>query len=245
MAHATSVLVPGSGAFSASTRAFLRSGTDTLSSGWSLASERFLVLNTLAEYGGREVIWQNPLTYKPSFATPISMDGAFEGVGLRSPLVLGRAADYQQNIGKQALLGTRQKPKVRYEQNANLVVRTEEYMINRAQELGVYIPDGVRIMFVDPALLSNQVGALAEYGQTGTYQGLDLSKTMTWNGMKNINGKIPIRLNKTLLSSDEAAVAYISHEFYELAQFEQLATWNRRKFVQQTASPELGGFQDS
>ena len=42
-------------------------------------------------------------------------------------------------------------------------------MIELAERHGVYIPDDVMIMFVDPGKLHNGVGALAEYQQIANY----------------------------------------------------------------------------
>ncbi|SMC27180.1 hypothetical protein SAMN02745857_02740 [Andreprevotia lacus DSM 23236] len=157
----------------------------------------------------------------------------------------GREHDIPKSTVARELLGTGQAPKLVYQQNAGNVIRTREYMLNLAREMGVYIPDDVYVIFVDPSLLSNKVGAMAEYGQTGNYLGANLAAIMTWDGMKNINNMIPVRLSENLLSSDEAAVAHIAHEMYELEKFESLGVWNQRTFIKQTASPEFGGLQDS
>lgn len=59
--------------------------------------------------------------------------------------------------------------------------------------------------FVD----TQNCGAPTEYRQTGKYLEDDLSATMAWDDMKNINGTIPVRVSDTLLSSDERVVAHI------------------------------------
>lgn len=118
-------------------------------------------------------------------------------------------------------------------------------MIALATHLGVDIPDDVRIFFVAAELMSNKVGADAEYAQTGKYKGTDLGRIMTWDDMKHDNGTIPVRINDKLLTSDEAAVAHIAHECYELTKFEQANRWTLQEFIKQTAAPAGGGRQEN
>lgn len=64
--------------------------------------------------------------------------------------------------------------------------------------------------------------------------------------MKNpFTQKIPVRISNELLISDEAAVAHIAHESFELAKFEETGRWTKCFFIQQAASPANGGFQGS
>lgn len=143
-------------------------------------------------------------------------------------------------------LGAAQQPRLVYQPNAGGVARTPEYMLDLAQKMGVYIPEGVDIQFVDPALLANKVGAQAEYGQLGKYLGDDPSKVMTWDGMAHdLTGKIPVRISNELLTSDESAVAHIAHESFELGNFEAEGQWTQRFYIQQTAAPAQGGLQAS
>ena len=143
-------------------------------------------------------------------------------------------------------LGAAQQPRLLYQPNPGGVARTPEYVIALAKKMGVHIPEDLDIQFVDPALLSNKVGAQAEYGQVGKYLGDDPSKVMTWDGMvHDLTGKIPVRISNELLTSDEAAVAHIAHESFELANFEAEGQWTQRFYIQQTAAPAQGGLQAS
>lgn len=77
-------------------------------------------------------------------------------------------------------LGTAQEARLKWENNAVGVERSQQHILNLAQECGVYIPKVVETQFVHPSSLQNVVDAKAEYGQLGRASRDDLSKTMTW-----------------------------------------------------------------
>ena len=126
--------------------------------------------------------------------------------------------------------------------NANGVTRTPQEAIALAEQHGVVIPEDVAIHFVESDQLLNTVGAKAEYSQlprNAANQGAN--DLITWDSLKNSQGKIPVRFSTDLLSSDEAAVAHIGHEMYELNKFEDIGSMKLIDFRRAIMDSRSGG----
>ena len=50
----------------------------------------------------------------------------------------------------------------------------------------------------------------------GNAANLGRNDIVTWDTFKNKAGKVPVRISTALLGSDEAAIAHLAHESYEL-----------------------------
>jgi hypothetical protein len=144
--------------------------------------------------------------------------------GARSPALAaawGRAADEgaevalaQQRLGAG---GAARGPAFEWRQNAGGQVRTVAEAVAIARQHGVEIGDdifiGVADDFVPP-------GAYASYGQLGSH--FRPGDEVLWTDLLNRRGKVPVRLHSSVLKSDEAIVAVLAHEMYELNRLRQI-----------------------
>ena len=94
-----------------------------------------------------------------------------------------------------------------------------------AKQAGVSFPEDVQVFWVKPSQLHNTVGAQAEYsvleanfgdGRVGNAANLGPNDAVTWEIFQNKAGKVPVRISTDLLGSDEAAIAHLVHDSYEL-----------------------------
>jgi hypothetical protein len=99
-----------------------------------------------------------------------------------------------------------------YMQNAGGVVRTEAEALDLARSYGVHIPDDVNIGFI-----KNWTRADADAEYFSNARSYNAGDNVSWADFYNDRtNMIPVRVNYDLLSSDEALVAHIGHEMYEL-----------------------------
>ena len=93
------------------------------------------------------------------------------------------------------------------------MTRTASEAVELASARGVVIPDDIDIQFGENW---TRTDANAEYSNASARYPNANSK-MTWDDFYHEEtGMIPVRLNPAIANSDEALVANISHEMYEL-----------------------------
>lgn len=107
-------------------------------------------------------------------------------------------------------------PKYRWRPNPGEVTRTIEEARQIAQSWGVIIPDYVSFAIDHYGLLDENTTA-----RTTTF--VEPEGTMVyWSWLfHKLTGKIPFLIREDILRSDEAIVAVIGHEMYELEKFRQ------------------------
>ena len=104
--------------------------------------------------------------------------------------------------------GSAANPRVEWRKNIDGVTRTKEEVIKIAEKAGIDI-EMMDLHLVDD--LPDQVFA--------SYTGLQgpPDKLYKWNDIvHDITEKVPVRINKNILNSDEAIIATLQHESYEL-----------------------------
>lgn len=79
-----------------------------------------------------------------------------------------------------------------------------------ARGLGIEIGDDVRPVFMKKWTSAN---ARAQYGNL---RDMPLDARLSWEDFLNVHDQVPIQFDAALLSSDEAVVAHIAHEMYEV-----------------------------
>lgn len=99
--------------------------------------------------------------------------------------------------------------------NPDGVTRTAQEAVELARARGVVIPDDIHIQFPEKW---TRADADAEYVDVGKrYR--NATDKMTWDDFyHDQTGLIPVRLNPAIARSDEALIANIAHEMYELNQ---------------------------
>ncbi len=85
--------------------------------------------------------------------------------------------------------------------------------------------DRKHLHWAKPSQLHNPDGALEEYaalqanlgvGRIGSAASLGPRDLVTWESFKTKAGTVPVRIGLDLLRSDEAPIAHLAHESYEL-----------------------------
>ncbi len=119
------------------------------------------------------------------------------------------------------LVGRAQSPRLAWRPNPGGQQRTVTDAVKLARSRGVVIPDDILFAAVPGKW---QEGVFAEYAQIlSQHAGKTLEDiVVTWDDFYNQFEKIPVRLNPQILSSDEAIVAVIGHEMYELNELRRL-----------------------
>lgn len=104
-----------------------------------------------------------------------------------------------------------QSPRYQWRRNTPRAVRTIEQAIAIARSHGVNIPE-------DVAFFCDEEGDLLDADTTA--RGPRVAKfegeTVRWSDLLNVAGKVPFVIRPDILESDEAIVAVIAHEMYEL-----------------------------
>lgn len=116
-----------------------------------------------------------------------------------------------------AVMISGQYPRHQWRPNPAGQTRTIEEAVAIARRFGVHIPDDVDF-FVDE---------LGDLDERTTARGPLVSKIageiVTWPDLvHDITGKVPFRIRPDILSSDEAIVAVLAHEMYELERLRPL-----------------------
>jgi hypothetical protein len=104
-----------------------------------------------------------------------------------------------------------QYPKQQWRPNAGGIVRTVEQAVGIAKRFGVRIPEDAEF-FVDE---------FGELDKETTARGPRVTKlagsVVRWSDLvHDLTGKVPFRIRPDILASDEAIVAVLAHEMYEL-----------------------------
>ncbi|WP_159670792.1 hypothetical protein [Andreprevotia sp. IGB-42] len=165
---------------------------------------------------------------------------AFSGAVERTELGDEGAAGYVPNTLR--VTGTAANPRMApYAINADGLFRTPAEALDLARAHGVYIPEDINIGFINKWM---RVDADAEYfSQSKHYKPNDW---IEWDDFYHPGtGKIPVRVNAALLNSDEALVAHLSHEMYELNSLRDIFEANsgalRAKHLDQLIGPGWAG----
>jgi hypothetical protein len=119
------------------------------------------------------------------------------------------------------LAGYAHSPKVKWAPNPAGEVRTVDEAVELARANGVKIPDDIMFRAVRQDTLPDN--AYAAYGTLGNKQAGDL---IEWEQFYNRFEQIPVRLSSDVLRSDEAIVAVIGHEMYELNKLREIFAAN-------------------
>lgn len=90
---------------------------------------------------------------------------------------------------------------------------------------GVQVPDDVVIFVGDAKTFNGTLSDLRAGKRVLTAKLPDLTEDASgfvyFNKMYNTHGKIPIQINPSMMASDEAILAVMKHELYELGQFRE------------------------
>lgn len=159
--------------------------------------------------------WENRVEQSPFYSVKRNRNyDRFEGIASESsvaPRVAGIAGD---------------APKVRSKLNPNGLVRSEDEILDVLRRGGVEIPDDVAI-FVGEA--DEFVGTLDDLlagrnALTARMPSLteDAAGYVHFNHMYNRFGKIPVRINPSMMASDDAILAVMKHELHELGLFREV-----------------------
>jgi hypothetical protein len=108
------------------------------------------------------------------------------------------------------VLGAGRYPTVQWVDNAGGVTRSIEQAVQIARRNGVHIPDDIQFFDVAPGSLG--ADTLAQYTRLSG-RANDL---VPWNAFYNLEGRIPVRIDSTILRSDQGIVGIIGHEMHEL-----------------------------
>jgi len=137
---------------------------------------------------------------------------------------------------KNVALGTAQYPRMApYAPNVN-APRTASEAIALAKSKGIEIPDDIYIGFMKKWLRTD---ADAEYFYRKDE--FDLDDWIKWNDFyHDKTGKIPVRFNAKLLESDEAIIAHIAHEMYELNALRRLFEEKNGEILAQKIMQHIG-----
>ncbi|MCA9549799.1 MAG: RHS repeat-associated core domain-containing protein, partial [Myxococcales bacterium] len=100
-----------------------------------------------------------------------------------------------------------------WQKNAGGVVRTSEEALELSSAAGVEFPDDVLVRFVDDVRYPEYFdeGVLARYSPNPKYGSVGLDDFM------DKNGEFVIWVRKSILDSDEAIIATLAHEAYEVS----------------------------
>ena len=172
-----------------------------------------------------------------TFATPA-------GVG-REPLThtaSRRARDTAVLLRRHTVVGAAEGPSYEFRPNGN-GPRTAEEAKRLAQSHGIEFPEDVELYFVEGKHAENiPEGAYASYFHRTR---MSTDERLTWKALQNRFGKIPVRVRKEVLESDEATVAVLAHEAYELQHlkkiFEKHESMNALQFRRLVNERRRGG----
>jgi hypothetical protein len=118
----------------------------------------------------------------------------------------------QIDIDARGFLAAAQSPKLMPWRPNSGGIRTLEEAVDIARSVGIEIPDDIKFAVAKGPWPK---GRFAEYLQLGG-RNQDPSRVIFWEDFYNVLEEIPVRLNPEILASDEAIVAVIGHEMYEL-----------------------------
>ncbi|MFZ6646154.1 DUF4214 domain-containing protein [Undibacterium sp. TJN25] len=191
------------------------------------------------DYNGR---YQQTGGIAGEFLSPSAYGKVAQGTFSLARAGVNRFSPVAEGVNSERIFGAAAQPRVKWAENPNGLVRTPQEVIALAESHGVVISEDVSIHFVENDQLLNSVGAKAEYSQlprnAANQKPGDL---MTWDSLKNSQGKIPVRFSTDLLTSDEAAVAHIGHEMFELNKFEDVGSMKVIDFRRAIMDRNSGG----
>ena len=134
-----------------------------------------------------------------------------------------------------------QSPKMQWRPNPD-GRRTIEEAVAIAKKYGVVIPEDVAFIVDDYAKLDH----------TKTARGPDIKQRpshhlVTWREFYNIDNKVPFFIRPDILDSDEAIVAVIAHELFELEKIRRLLEKRGRTveyLIAETCPNNPGNYHD-
>jgi hypothetical protein len=135
-----------------------------------------------------------------------------------------------------------QSPRMKWRPNRDDEPRTIEEALEIARRHGVVIPEDVHIA----------IDRIGDLGADVTARGPRVDKPegsiVYWSDMvHDKTGKVPFRIRPDILESDEAIVAVIAHEMYELEQMRPLLLEGKTtigEFIAETCPGNPGNFHD-
>ena len=137
---------------------------------------------------------------------------------------------------------TGHSPRLEWQPNSNAEVRTIKEAVEIARTAGVTIRDDV-VFFIDEE---------DELGSDITARGPKITKPqlgrVRWvEDLQNVDGKVPFVIRADILSSDEAIIAVIAHEMYELEALRPMLQGrgiSSSEFMAHTSPTNPGNFHD-
>jgi hypothetical protein len=147
-----------------------------------------------------------------------------------------------------------QRPNVAWTLNPGREKRSIEEAVRIARKQGVRIPRDVEFFEADPGDLQGTLQDLLDGDEMETASGPSVTEdpdgTLSWAFHYNRFGRIPIRIHPDILTSDEAIVAVLTHELYEIQQLRRVfrnspdGRMNASDYRLQVAPGRLGNFHD-
>ncbi len=129
-----------------------------------------------------------------------------------------KGSNYKYRPRPKNIRGAAQAPKRPFAPNADGVVRStdeaEEILRNSIKDTELDM-EGVQFNFLDPedVDLIQADDAAAEYFSGND---LDLDEIVTWESFLNDDGNFPVKVDPSILNSDEAIIGNLAHELYEI-----------------------------
>jgi hypothetical protein len=126
-------------------------------------------------------------------------------------------------------------PKVNWRKNPGGVKRTIKEAEEIARKNGVRIPDNVVFFEAEPGELKGSLQGLAAGEKMETARGPSVIEHadgyVYWKDHLNRFGKVPFQIHPEVLTCDEAIVAVIAHEMFELSELRQVFHSSRRRVM--------------
>src|SRR5437762_2080512 len=135
-----------------------------------------------------------------------------------------------------------QSPRMEWKENLDGEKRTIDEEKAIAARFGVYIPNDVEVF-------EDEDGDLPEDTMARGPRVTKLAgSTVSWSDLLNrLTGKVPFLLRPAILKSDEAIVAVLGHEMYELAALREILNEGKttiEHYIAHTCPDNLGNLHD-